>query len=154
MAELISKKFGKLEYREDSVFLFPQGIPAFEQEKEFVPIENPATAGLVYLQSTKTPELCFLALPVTAVDREYQLEVGREDLVVLGLDSHRQPQPGTEVLVLVLLCISAAGPVTANLSAPVVVNLANRRAVQAVRSDSRYSPRQELRQLRQEGGSC
>jgi len=146
MAELISKKFGKLEYQEDSVFLFPQGLPAFEDEKEFVPIENPDTAGLVYLQSAKTPELCFLALPAGAVDREYQLEVGRDDLAALGLDTHRQPLPGAEVLVLVLLCISADVPVTANLLAPVVVNLANRKAVQAVRSDSRYSPRHELRQ--------
>lgn len=146
MAELTSKKFGKIDYREDSVFLFPLGLPAFEQEKEFAPVEDSATAGLVYLQSTKTPELCFLAFPAAAIDPNYQLEVSRDDLSVLGLDTHRQPKMGPEVLVLVLLCISDENPLTANLSAPVVVNLANRVAVQAVRSDGRYSSRHQLPQ--------
>jgi len=144
MAQLHTKKFGPMEFREDSVFLFPQGLPAFEHEKEFVPIEDPATAGLVYLQSVHTRDLCFLAFPVGAVDPRYQLQVGSDDLASLGLDPSRQPIPGTEVLVLVLLCICANSPVTANLLAPVVVNLANRRAVQAVRSDGRYSPRQKI----------
>jgi flagellar assembly factor FliW len=144
MAELNTKKFGALEYREDSVFLFPRGLPAFEHETEFVPIEDLATAGLVYLQSVRTRELCFVAFPAAAVDPRYQLLVGRDDLAVLGLDTLRQPRPGEEVLVLALLCISGNSPVTANLLAPVVVNLANRRAVQAVRSDGQYSPRHEI----------
>ena len=146
MAQLNTKNFGPMEFREDSVFLFAQGLPAFEHEKEFVPIEDPATAGLVYLQSVHTRDLCFLAFPVGAVDPHYQLQVGSDDLSSLGLDTGCQPRPGTEVLVLVLLCIAVNSPVTANLLAPVVVNLANRKGVQAVRSDNRYSPRHELRE--------
>jgi flagellar assembly factor FliW len=144
MTELITKKFGKLEYREESVFVFPRGLPAFEHEKEFVPIEDPALARLIFLQSTHTRELCFLALPVETVDREYRLEVAPEDLAALGMDTHRQPLLGSEVVALALLCVSDNAAVTANLLAPVVVNLANRRAVQAVRSDARYSPRHTL----------
>jgi flagellar assembly factor FliW len=144
MALLHTKKFGRLEFREDSVFMFPKGLPAFEHEKEFVPIEDPATAGLVYLQSIQTRDLCFLAFPMGAVDPQYQLQVGADDLATLDLDTRHQPLPGTEVLVLALLCITANSSVTANLLAPVVVNLANRRAVQAVRSDGRYSPRHKV----------
>ena len=45
---------------------------------------------------------------------------------------------GGEALALAILTV-AEGGLTANLLAPVVVNLANRRAVQAIRPDGRHS---------------
>jgi flagellar assembly factor FliW len=76
---------------------------------------------------------------------DYDLAMTREDLERLGLDSSRQPAPGREVLCLALLCSPESGPVTANLLAPVVVNLATRAAVQAIRADARYSHRHVIR---------
>ena len=142
MPEIETKYFGRMPYEYDACLEFPAGLPAFEEEHNFLPIEITGVQPLVFLQSMATASLCFIALPVLVADPQYELAVAPEDLERLGLESHRQPHIGREVLVLVLLSIQTH--VTANLLAPVVVNLANRRAVQAVRDDFRYSHQHAL----------
>lgn len=139
-----TRRFGALTYEEPSVLSFPFGLPGFEQETRFALVEQPQLAPVVYLQSLRSPELCFLAAPVRALDAAYSLRMTREDLERLELDAARQPVQGSEVLCLALLCASENGPLTANFLAPVVVNLASRVALQAVRPDARYSHRHLL----------
>ena len=139
MAQVETEYFGTMSYRDDSVFEFPAGLPAFLNEKRVVPIESPQHSPLLFLQSVARPGLCFLALPIQVVDPEYRLAVAREDLVLLELVPDRQPQLATEVAVLVLLSLHDGVPPTANLMAPIVVNLKTRRALQAIRQDAVYS---------------
>jgi len=144
MPLLETKYFGAMPYGEEAVYEFPSGLPAFENEKRFALLEAPDNAPLVFLQSAETPALCFLAFPILVVDREYRLAISPEDLVSLGLDVRRQPRIGAEVLALALLCVRDGFPVTANLLAAVVINVRNRRAVQAIRSDGAYSYQQPV----------
>jgi flagellar assembly factor FliW len=139
MRSIETKYFGTLPCSEEWVFDFPQGLPAFEEEKGFVLIEPPAGAPLVFLQSMARPGLCFAAFPVLAVDQGYQLGIAPEDLEELGLDARRQPALGSEVIVLALLSLDGEFRATANLMAPVVLHVATRRGLQAIRRDSRYS---------------
>jgi flagellar assembly factor FliW len=133
-----TKYFGTMAYREESVYEFPWGLPAFDHEKRFVLIESPEYAPLVFLQSLADPELCFLAFPILVADREYQLGIAPEDLAALELDTDRQPG-AAQVLVLALLSMHDGFSPTANLMAPIVINLVTRRALQAIRCDSLYS---------------
>lgn len=73
------------------------------------------------------------------VDRDYQLELSDGDLQALGLPVSRQPIVGTDVLCLTLVSIHDGGPTTANLLAPVVVNLETRKAVQAISANPAHS---------------
>jgi flagellar assembly factor FliW len=139
MAQVETEYFGIISYREDSVFDFPAGLPSFVNEKRFVPIESPQHSPLLFLQSMARPSLCFLALPIQVVDRDYRLAVSREDLVTLDLAPDCQPELASQVAVLVLLSIHDGLLATANLMAPIVVNLKTRRALQAIRQDSLYS---------------
>jgi len=91
-----------------------------------------------FLQSLEIPGLCFITMPVLAVDPQYRLEMSGEDLGQLELPSNPQPIIGKQILCLTVLSIGEGGP-TANLLAPVVVNLVNLKAVQAVAPDSGYS---------------
>jgi flagellar assembly factor FliW len=61
-----------------------------------------------------------------------------QDLEALEFSAHHQPRIGAEVLCLAVLSIRKTGT-TANLLAPVVVNLKNYKAVQAVSPESGYS---------------
>ena len=144
-----TKYFGTMSYGEESAFEFPLGLPGFEEEQRFVPIELPESAPLTFLQSISRPDLCFLAFPILVVDRDYRLAVSPEDLKLLGLDENQQPRIGGEVLVLALLCLRDGFPITANLMAPVVVSLASRRAVQAIRHDAVYSHEHPVPGLRE-----
>ena len=73
-----------------------------------------------------------------SIDRQYRLELFEEDLARLGLAPARQPRIGEEVACLAVLTLQESGP-TANLLAPVVINLANLKAVQAIAQESGYS---------------
>ncbi len=139
MAQVETKYFGTMSYEEAAVFEFPLGLPAFENEKRFVPIELAEHAPLIFLQSLAQPALCFLAFPILVVDRDYRLAVAREDLAALELAADRQPELASEVAVLALISLHDRFSATANLMAPIVVNLKTLRAVQAIRQDSVYS---------------
>jgi flagellar assembly factor FliW len=139
MPSVQTKYFGTLPYVEESSFDFPQGLPAFEEEKVFVLIEAPKQAPLVFLQSMLRPSLCFVAFPILVVDKQYQLAIAPEDLEELGLDPGRQPELGSEAIVLALVTLHDEFPATANLMAPIALNMKTRRGLQAIRRDARYS---------------
>jgi len=90
-------------------------------------------------------------MPILAVDPAYKLQVSGEDLDQLGLSRVRQPRIGEDVLCVAVISIRETGP-TANLLAPIVVNLRNRKAVQAVAPESDYSHQYEL--MPQETAVC
>jgi|SRR5205823_5606320 len=140
MLQLHTKYFGMVSCEPGDLFQFPSGLPAFEEEKSFVPIDLPGKEPLLFLQSVCRPDLCFLCFPILVVDAAYRLSVPAEDLQLLDLPTARQPRIGSEVLVLALLSLKENQSASANLMAPVVINLRNRRAVQAIRGDAAYSP--------------
>lgn len=153
MSLLSTKYFGPIECDEQSAFHFPAGLPAFEDERSFVPMDLPDHEPLIFLQSMTTPELCFLAFPILVVDPAYHLSLSVEDLATLGLGSEAEPKIGEDLLVLALLCVRDGFPVSANLMAPIVVNLKTATAIQAIRSDSLYSHEHPVGSVA-EVGSC
>jgi flagellar assembly factor FliW len=139
MPQVQTRDFGVLEYDQPACLQFPRGFPGFEDQDGFVLIEQEALAPVVFLQSLKTPAVCFLAVPISAIDPHYEMGMTAEDLALLALDETRQPSPGANILCLSILSAAANGRFTANLLAPVVVNLETRMGLQAVRTDARYS---------------
>jgi flagellar assembly factor FliW len=140
--ELVTRQFGKIEFEESSTLDFPAGLPGFENKTRFVLVERPEWKPMVAIQSIDSPELCFFALPVEAIDANYQLLMTPEDTRTLALTS--------KPISLAILSASEPSLWTANLLAPVVINQEARRAVQAVRADSLYSHRHPL----DRGTSC
>ena len=143
MPVLDTINFGTISFVLESVFEFPAGLPGFEDSHHFVPVQNPQTAPIVFLQSVEDPALCFTTIPVRVVDPGYQLQIGNEDLATLGWKLKEAPRIGEELLCLAVLSIRESGP-TANLLAPVVVHLGTHQAVQAVAPNSSYSHRHPL----------
>ncbi len=143
MPSIQTRYFGQLPYENDSIIQFPDGLPGFEDEHRFVAVELTAHRPLVFLQSLATPSLCFPALPVLVVDRHYRLRLDPADLETLGFPAGARPAIGRDVFCLAILSIEPGGT-TANLLAPVVVNLATRQAVQAILTSCGYSHRHPL----------
>lgn len=143
-----TEQFGELEYAADSTLTFPRGLPGFEECRQFVLLDRPDLAPLVHMQSLEIPDICFLALPVRALDEGYETVLSPEDREAAGLGEY--DEPGRATLDLALLAVATDGRLTANLLAPVVINLATRQAVQAVRGDARYSHAHVL----EESGAC
>lgn len=130
-------QFGVIEYDEAAVVHFPAGLPAFDEERRFLLIEQTETAPVVFLQSLRTPSLVFLALPARLVDPAFQLTLGDDDRALIGVT---QPEPveGADLISLALLTIRSGQAVTANLLAPVVIAAETRRGLQVVQPESGY----------------
>lgn len=144
MPEAETKYFGRITYAEDSVIEFPAGLPGFEEERRFLAVEQAAARPLVFLQSLGCRDLCFLTVPVQAVDPRYELSITPEDLGILEWSGEGQPQIGADLLCLAMLSLSEGRSPTANLLAPVIVRMPSRRAVQAIRCDGAYSHQHAL----------
>lgn len=138
-----TKNFGPIRYEADSELRFPAGLPGFDERKRFVAVRFVESDPLVYLQSLEDPDLCFITMPVLAVEPRYRLKVSSDDLEQIGLPAVRQPRIGDDVLCLTVLSVRETGP-TANLLAPIVINIKNRTAVQAISPDRDYSHQYEL----------
>jgi len=150
MPQAETLNFGLLEYDDHAVIEFPRGLPAFENERRFVIIEQDAMRPIVFLQSLSRPELSFMALPAQSVDPGYKLVPASEDLEDLGLGAGSEPREGQDVVTLALVTVWDNRDATANLMAPVVVNVATRHAFQVIQPWSGYSHQHRLGSPRQQ----
>jgi flagellar assembly factor FliW len=143
MSGFDTKYFGQVPVAPQVEFEFPHGLPGFDEHRRFVPLRFEHSDPLIFLQSLEDPGLCFITVPVLVADPTYRLAIEADDLEAIGLNSSRQPRIGEEVMCLAVVSVRPEGP-TANLLAPVVVNLRNRKAVQSVSTGSSYSHRHAL----------
>jgi len=145
MPRIQTKCFDEMEYSPDAVFRFPNGIPGFETERSFVFLEQPATRPLMFMQSVSRRDVCFILLPVLAADQHFQLRLSEEDLTALCLPGGSEPEIGKEILCAVTVCAAdnERPHPTANLFAPIVINLKEKIGIQAVQPQ--YSPQHPLR---------
>ena len=139
MPSISTKQFGVVQFAEEDVFDFPNGLPGFEAEHLFLCIERPALRPVVFLQSIAQTSLCFITLPARSVDPAYELEVAAEERTVLGLATAATPVWDQSLACLAIVCLPSDGVPTANLLGPVVLSRQTRKGVQAVRDDCRYS---------------
>ncbi len=143
MPTVQTQYFVEICYQAEAPVDFPRGLPGFEDRRRFLALHFEDTRPLVFLQSLEEPGLCFLTLPVLAIDPGYRLRVENDDRELVGLALGRPLRIGEDVLCLAVLSIRETGP-TANLLGPVVINLRNHKAVQAVAADSEYSHQHAL----------
>ena len=149
MLRIATKFLGDIDYRPDAVFSFPGGIPGFESHREFLFLNVPEIAPLMFLQNVSSRNLCFVLLPILTLAPDFRLELTPEELGQLGLPAHRQPKLGHDVLCAAILSVGNVGVGNkeipfANLMAPLVVNLKTRVGIQAIHAESGYSHRHPI----------
>jgi flagellar assembly factor FliW len=136
--------FGLVEYLPEQVIIFPAGLPAFEDERQFIPIEQPASSPVIFLQSLSRPDLVFITLPMTVVHPAYEVMLALEDRTLLELPPESQPPFGEDILCLAIVTVREGQPPTANLMAPVVISRGKQLAVQVIQSGTPYSHQHAL----------
>jgi flagellar assembly factor FliW len=113
----------------DLEFLGP--VAGFPDHRRYVLVELDESSLLRALQSLDDPALRFLVLPPGPFFPDYEPEIGGDWVDQLELTT------AEDALVLVVITPGAtAADATANLLAPVVINVHTRRAAQIVLDDS------------------
>ncbi|ADI02659.1 flagellar assembly protein FliW [Syntrophothermus lipocalidus] len=137
---LKSSRLGEIEIDDKQVIDFPDGIPGFESEKKFAIFSLAPDAPFYYMHSVQSPDLCLvLAVPFMFFP-DYAVDLPQEELGKLAAEEDAK---GLAVFV-VLTIPDDFRDTTANLLAPVVVNLDKQKGVQYVPVQSPYSTRHRL----------
>lgn len=140
---LTTKYFGHLDCADDSLIDFPEGIPGFEHLRQFVCLEQAMARPIVYLQSVTDPGLCFLTIPARAVDAAYELKLTTDEAECLHLKP-AETEIGVDIACMAILTTEPGNDPTANLFAPVVINIRDRIGLQVIQSQSNYNFRQAV----------
>ncbi len=120
---------------------FPEGLPAFEQVKDFVLISNEEEQPFLWLQAVDTPNLAFITIDPFMICPEYKPDICDDDTKFLELES---PEDAL-VLSIVNLHNSDGTGVTANLVGPIVINVKKRIGKQVIlQNHLKYSVRYPL----------
>lgn len=140
MKKINTLRFGELEIEEQDVVRFADGIPAFEDEHEFVVLPYEEGTPYMFLQSMMTPELAFLMTDPFVFFPDYSFELDDENMDKLEIKTM------DDVLVCTLISIPRSGvaDMTTNLLAPVVINRHTMQAKQIVLEKTQYTTKHRL----------
>ncbi|MEL3970961.1 flagellar assembly protein FliW [Rossellomorea oryzaecorticis] len=128
-----TKYHGEIDVKEDDVLNFEQGIPGFADEKKFVLLPLPENDWFHILQSVSTPQLGFVVTDPFLFTEEFDFELDQGSVESLGFTSEK------DVKVLTILTMKETlNESTANLQAPIVINLSNKKAKQVILNDTNY----------------
>lgn len=125
--------FGEIEVEKDKIIYFQEGIPAFEEEKEFVIILNEDNP-FHWLQSTKNPNLSFIILNPFEIFSDYDILL--PDTAINKLKIKNEEDVSIYTIVVIPEDIQK---MTANLLGPIVINTKERLGKQVILDDERYT---------------
>ncbi|QQK81578.1 flagellar assembly protein FliW [Salicibibacter cibi] len=123
---------GEIEVSESEVIDFPNGLPAFENETRW--ILQPYRGPFHVLQSVHTVELAFLVCEIFSVFPDYQIELPSSVTEPLQLTNTKQASLWT-----ILTIKDPFETSTANMAAPLVLNVDSKKGKQYILQDSEYS---------------
>lgn len=140
MLKIYTSRFGEIEVDEKKVVHFENGIPAFEQENEFVILPYDDESPYYFMQSVKTPDLAFLLTIPFIFFNDYTFEIDDATVKELGIKNHESVFYYT----MVTIPNGSIRYMTANLLAPIVLNSETMKAKQVVLEKSNYTTKHRL----------
>jgi flagellar assembly factor FliW len=127
-----------VEITESDILNFEQGLPGFEDEKQFVLIPMEGTPFSI-LQSVATTELAFVTADPFVFFKEYDFELSASVTEQLHINK------SSDVLVQIIVTVSEPfDKSTANLQAPIIIHQKNNAGKQVVLTDGKYQTRHLL----------
>ncbi len=140
MRKVFTSRFGELDIDDKRIVHFKDGIPAFEDEHEFIILPYDEESPYYFMQSLKTPELAFLMTVPFLFFPNYAFEIDDESIAELDI----KPTDKLAYYALVTIPNYSIRYMTANLLAPIVLNTKNMCAKQLVLDKSDYTTKERL----------
>ncbi|RIL09739.1 MAG: flagellar assembly protein FliW [Proteobacteria bacterium] len=133
MLVIASSRFGDLSVPEDSIIELPSGLIGFPRHRRFVMLDHKPPFS--WLQSLEDSNLAFVVVDGFQFGENYSVVPPYKDREI-------DLQEEDEFAILVIATVRPDPTLTTvNLKAPVFVNIRNRKGVQVIFDDPRYSTR-------------
>lgn len=131
--EIYSKARGKIEVSDDRLITIPEGLFGFEKFTQYALVDSDYEPFL-WLQSCEEPSLAFLIVDPFLISSDYETDI--DDDYLSRIDAAR---PEDIIVMTIVTVPHDGGVITANFQGPLVINKKNRKCVQAILSDNRWS---------------
>ncbi len=144
--EVKTKANGIVNVDEKQFVTFPEGLLGFEKYTKFALIDSEYDP-FIWLQSTEESNLAFLMIDPFLICSDYEADIDDSALRNIGVDS------AEDIIIMTLVTIPKDGSaITANFLGPVVINKKNRKCLQVILNDSRWTTKFDIvKALKQKG---
>lgn len=129
-------RFGEIEYPEDVILEFPEGVLGFPAEQHYILLEHTSEGSpFKWLQSLDNPDLAFIVVDPFYVEPRFAFDIDVDTERLIGT-----ADPACCAL-MSIVNVPRDNPIrmTANLKAPLLVNVETRRGRQVVLGSQAYS---------------
>lgn len=144
--EVKTKANGIVNVDEKQLVSFPEGLLGFEKYTKFALIDS-EYEPFIWLQSTEESNLAFLMIDPFLICSDYEADIDDSALRNIGVDS------AEDIIIMTLVTIPKDGSaITANFLGPVVINKKNRKCLQVILNDGRWTTKFDIvKALKQKG---
>ncbi|MGE8206899.1 flagellar assembly protein FliW [Heyndrickxia sp. NPDC080065] len=137
--QIQTRYHGEIEINEKEILHFTKGIPGFPDEKQFILLAMPDQNLFTIMQSVETPELAFVLTSPFSFIEKYEFELDDSTIEQLAIKN----QEDVSVFAIVTLQ-DPFEKTSANLQAPVILNVKNNEAKQVILNDTIYKIKHPL----------
>jgi flagellar assembly factor FliW len=132
-------RFGTVAVGENDILTFPEGMLGFSKINQYVLVERVDDSLFLWLQAVRKPSVAFPLLEPQLFEKNYRVEISDEDRKIIELKDLKN------IKVFSIVTIpSDPTKMTANLKAPIVINLKNRLARQVILHNADYPIRKSI----------
>jgi flagellar assembly factor FliW len=137
--EIISKLLGKIEYSQENIIRFEEGLIGISEKKNFLLIEKEDFKPFDYLQSVDDPNFILVVISPMLVEKDFKFDIHKDDLNAIDI----QGEDDFSLLAIVIFA-SKVEHITVNLKAPILINVHTKQALQIILQNDDYSVEEPL----------
>ena len=134
-----TSRFGPVLLQSEDVIEFPEGILGFNDLRKFVLLDDPNDEIFAWLQSCEVAQIAFPVLEPELFSQTYAVALTKHDLESLGLQKSDKLRSFS-----IITIPEDPTQMTANLKAPIVINIEKRIARQIVLQDNNLAIREPI----------
>lgn len=139
MIKVKTTRFGEIEIKSQDVIELPSGLIGFPELKRYVLLDHDKDSPFKWLQSLDDGAIAFVLINPLLFKPDYTVEVTEAEVTDLELKNEEDA-----VISVIITIPQNPQNMTANLKAPLVFNLQNRRGKQLVLPNSQYTTRHNI----------
>lgn len=132
--QIQTTRFGTIKINETDLVTFKEGLLGFSNLRQFVLLDDPNDEIFAWLQSCERPEVAFPILEPELYLSDYKVRLGKSDLEAMEMKGDE----ATRVFNIVTIPDDPTQS-TANLKAPIIINVASRLAKQTILQENDYA---------------
>ncbi|WP_054739629.1 flagellar assembly protein FliW [Cellulosilyticum ruminicola] len=143
---IVTRNFGEVEFTEDRIINFKEGIPGFREYTKYIIIEEEENS-FAHLQSIEDGNLSFIVINPYILKKDYSIDIKDQYVEMLGGGG-----PENFSVYVVTAIIDKVEDATVNLIAPIIIQNETREGMQVILENTKYTTKHKIVDLLKEGG--